>query len=240
MYTPSSLKLVAWTICGRSRQELEMTGASREGIPKAGTGEGEGVRVTSYSLFFCIFRGHASELNTFLTWTPRHYGGLSILLPFLLLSLTLSVPLVPYPLGNCPCSLRFCICLTSINHRGKRTARLFMTPCSPAFLVARTSQHKPPDHSGVHTPTTPRQHADNPPAFSTQRRVPDSWRPPCVPSLPHIQSPILTCSPARLASPEETPVKTTAQPAPGFWPPPPQPGARRGPAWHEGPPASRE
>lgn len=65
--TSSSLEFVAWTISGRSRQELEMTAASREGTQEAGAGERERVRATFYSLFFCIFGGHASELGTFLT-----------------------------------------------------------------------------------------------------------------------------------------------------------------------------
>ena len=46
---------VAWTVSGRTRQEPEIEAASREGTQEAGAGEG--VRITFYSLFFCILGG---------------------------------------------------------------------------------------------------------------------------------------------------------------------------------------
>lgn len=83
----------------------------------------ERVRATCYSLFFCIFGGHASELDTFLTWmAPSPWGALhpSSLPP----PLTHIVgpgagiqPLLSFVSGQLSCvPLDF---VTSINHRTK-------------------------------------------------------------------------------------------------------------------------
>lgn len=57
--TSSSLEFVARTISGRSRQELEMTAASREGTQEAGAGEREG---ESHLLLFVLLHLWGSRL----------------------------------------------------------------------------------------------------------------------------------------------------------------------------------